>query len=212
MYRWKLQELEGNMQIAASYPDDVFSQTFLKHADKMLARGKEALRALDDSEYETWTKETLEHGGFCFQDFTLARLTEIEGEPFLKELHSITCKITTAQATIIIINYMLAAGVLTLPRTVTEQIQSPDGWISILLGGVLAVIAGMIIVKLSQQYPKETFYEYSRHIVGKWLGHLISIVFITYFLALGAFEVRVTSEIVDFFLLEGTPSWAIIMT
>lgn len=82
LYRWKLQELEGNMQIAASYPDDVFSQTFLKHADKMLARGKEALRALDDSEYETWTKETLEHGGFCFQDFTLARLTEIEGEPF----------------------------------------------------------------------------------------------------------------------------------
>lgn len=70
----------------------------------------------------------------------------------------------------------------------------------------------MIIVKLSQQYPKETFYEYSRHIVGKWLGHLISIVFITYFLALGAYEVRVMSEIVDFFLLEGTPSWAIIMT
>lgn len=70
------------MQIAASYPDDVFSQTFLKHADKMLARGKEALQALDDSEYETWTKETLEHGGFCFQDFTLARLTEIEGSLF----------------------------------------------------------------------------------------------------------------------------------
>lgn len=46
---------------------------------------KKALQALDDSEYETWTKETLEHGGFCFQDFTLARLTEIEGEPFLKE-------------------------------------------------------------------------------------------------------------------------------
>ncbi len=127
-------------------------------------------------------------------------------------MFSPTSKITTAQATIIIINYMLAAGVLTLPRTVTEQTQSPDGWISVLLGGVLAVIAGMIIVKLSQQYPQETFYEYSRHIVGKWIGHLISIVFITYFLALGAFEVRVMSEIVDFFLLEGTPSWAIIMT
>lgn len=88
-------------------------------------------------------------------------------------MFSPTSKITTAQATIIIINYMLAAGVLTLPRTVTEQTQSPDGWISVLLGGVLAVIAGMIIVKLSQQYTQETFYEYSRHIVGKWLGHLI---------------------------------------
>lgn len=118
-------------------------------------------------------------------------------------MFSPTSKITTAQATIIIINYMLAAGVLTLPRTVTEQTQSPDGWISVLLGGVLAVIAGMIIVKLSQQYPQETFYEYSRHIVGKWLGHLISIVFITYFLALGAFEVRVMSEIVDFFSSKG---------
>ncbi|MCY8423056.1 spore germination protein [Bacillus vallismortis] len=121
-------------------------------------------------------------------------------------------KITTAQATVIIINYMLAAGVLTLPRTVTEQTKSPDGWISVLLGGGIAIIAGIVIVKLSQQYPKETFYEYSGHIVGKWLGAFISLIFITYFLTLSAFEVRVMSEIVVFFLLEGTPSWAIVMT
>ncbi|RJS56286.1 spore coat protein [Bacillus subtilis] len=111
LYRWKLQELEGNMQIAASYPDDLFSQTFLKHADKMLARGKEALQALDESEYENWTKETHEHGGFCFQDFTLARLTEIDGEPFLKELHSITYDLPSRDLRILLNKVMVKLSV-----------------------------------------------------------------------------------------------------
>jgi spore coat-associated protein S len=90
LYRWKLQELEGNMKIALSYPNDPFSIMFLQYADKMLERGRQALASLDDSHYLDWTKETIENGGFCQQDFTLARFNEVEGQPFMRELHSIT--------------------------------------------------------------------------------------------------------------------------
>ena len=44
LYRWKLQELEGNKRIALSFPDDVFSTMFLKYVDKMLARGQSITR------------------------------------------------------------------------------------------------------------------------------------------------------------------------
>ncbi|MGN7297422.1 CotS family spore coat protein [Ferdinandcohnia sp. SAFN-114] len=90
LYRWKLQELEGNKQIALSNPNDAFSMMFLEHVDKMLERGKNALLALDEPEYQEWTNQTIELSSFTQQDFTLARFIEINNLPYMKELHSIT--------------------------------------------------------------------------------------------------------------------------
>lgn len=90
LFRWKLQELEGNKQIALSYPNDPFSLMFLEYVDKMLERGKNALKALDEPEYNQWSKETIEAKSFSQQDFTLARFTDVDGNAYMKELHSIT--------------------------------------------------------------------------------------------------------------------------
>jgi len=90
LYRWKLQELEGNKQIALSYPEDPFSVMFVEYTDKMLERGRRALEALDGSEYNQWSKETIAVKSFGQQDFTLARFTELDASAYMKELHSIT--------------------------------------------------------------------------------------------------------------------------
>lgn len=120
-------------------------------------------------------------------------------------------RITTSQAAIVIVNYILASSILTLPRTSVEKVQTPDVWISVILGALIVMIAGIIMVKLSQQFPEKTFYQYSQEIVGKWLGVLLSLVVVVYFFTLSAFEVRTMVEVTEFFLLEGTPTWAIIM-
>lgn len=90
LYRWKLQELEGNKQIALSNPNDPFSMMFLEHADKMLERGRKALVDLDKPEYDQWVKQVIKEKGFCQQDFTFARLVNANQTAFMKELHSIT--------------------------------------------------------------------------------------------------------------------------
>lgn len=120
-------------------------------------------------------------------------------------------KIPTSQAAVILINYILAVGILTLPRTAAEKVQTPDVWITVILGGLIAIVAGIIIVKLSQQFPEKTFYQYSQELVGKWLGVLISLLIIGYFLTLSSFELRTLEGITSFFLLEGTPDWAILI-
>ncbi|SFI79802.1 MULTISPECIES: spore germination protein [unclassified Bacillus (in: firmicutes)] len=120
-------------------------------------------------------------------------------------------RIETSQAAVILINYVLAAGILTLPRTAAEKVKTPDVWITVILGGLIAMIMGVIIVKLSQQFPGKTFYQYSQDIVGKWIGGLLSLFIIVYFFTLSSFEVRILEEVTSFFLLEGTPGWAIIM-
>lgn len=91
-------------------------------------------------------------------------------------------RITTSQAVVIIVNYILGTGILTLPRASVEKVKTPDVWISVILGGILAMVSGVIMVKLSQQFPEKTFYQYSQDIVGKWIGRLLSFLIIGYFL------------------------------
>ncbi|ULO07026.1 GerAB/ArcD/ProY family transporter [Paenibacillus sp. 19GGS1-52] len=118
-------------------------------------------------------------------------------------------RITTIHATIIMVNYVLAAGVLTLPRTIVQAGGVPDVWISVILGGLISTLLGAVIVKLSQRFPGQTFYQYSRKIIGKPLGILLSVAVAAYFLCIASFEMRTVQEVTSFFLLEGTPLWAI---
>ncbi|WP_141434487.1 spore germination protein [Bacillus sp. 03113] len=120
-------------------------------------------------------------------------------------------QITTQQVAVILINTLLAVGILTLPRTSVEKIKTPDVWISVILGGLITILAGIVMVKLSQRFPKKTVYQYSEDIVGKWVGRLVSLVMVIYFFTVSAFEVRTLAEVTGFLLLEGTPSWAVIM-
>ncbi|MGE1103356.1 spore germination protein [Peribacillus simplex] len=120
-------------------------------------------------------------------------------------------QITTPQTAVIIINFILGTGLLTLPRSSTEKVHTPDVWISVIIGGIIAIIAGVIMVKLSQQFPDKTFYQYINEIVGKWVGSFLSLVIICYFLMTSGFQLRSMAEVIRYLLLEGTPTWAIIM-
>lgn len=120
-------------------------------------------------------------------------------------------KITNVQTVVIIANYTLASGILSLPRTSVEAVKTPDAWISVIFGGLVAIILGIMMVKLSQRFPEKTFYQYSPEILGKVIGNLLSCVLILYFLALSAFELRVLVEVTNYLLLEDTPRWAIAM-
>ncbi|MGM0878633.1 MAG: spore germination protein [Bacillota bacterium] len=120
-------------------------------------------------------------------------------------------RITTSQAVVIVVNFILGTGFLTLPRTSVEKVNTPDVWISVILGGLIAMIAGVIIVKLSQQFPEKTFYQYSQDIVGKWGGGLLSLLLVCYFFIICGYQVRALADVISVFLLEGTPKWAIIL-
>lgn len=120
-------------------------------------------------------------------------------------------QITNSQAAVILVNYILAAGILTLPRTSVEKVKTPDVWITVILGGIIAMIVGLIIVKLNQRFPGKTFYQYNQDIVGKWMGGFFSLLVIGYFFTISAYEVRTMAEVTGLFLLEGTPTWAIIL-
>jgi spore germination protein len=120
-------------------------------------------------------------------------------------------QITTPQVVVIISNFILGIGILTLPRTVTEKVKTPDGWITIILGGIVAMLVAIIIVKLSQRFPGKSVYQFSQEIAGKWIGLILGLCIVTYYLTLASFEIRAMAETSRLFLLQGTPTWAIII-
>ncbi|MGG4207163.1 GerAB/ArcD/ProY family transporter [Paenibacillus jamilae] len=120
-----------------------------------------------------------------------------------------TDKITTLQTTTIVLCFMLAAGLLTLPRVAVEAAKTPDVWMSVILAGAATFLFGWVIVKLSSRFPESTFYQYVQRITGKAIGKVLGILFVIYFICIAAYEIRSVEEVTSFFLLEGTPVWAI---
>ncbi|WP_274485529.1 GerAB/ArcD/ProY family transporter [Paenibacillus polymyxa] len=68
---------------------------------------------------------------------------------------------------------------------------------------------GWIMIKLSSRFPESTFYQYVQRITGKVIGKGIGMLIVIYFVCIASFEIRSVEEVTSFFLLEGTPAWAI---
>lgn len=120
-------------------------------------------------------------------------------------------RITTVQTAVIVSNFILGSGILTLPRASVDVVGTPDVWLSVLLGGLVAIAAGVIMAVLSKSHAGLTVFQYYQLLVGKWIGGLIGLAYIIYFFMTAAYQVRALSEVTGLFLLEGTPSWAIVM-
>lgn len=121
-------------------------------------------------------------------------------------------KITTTQAAIAVSSVLIGAGIITMTRTASRVMDTPDIWIATLMGSILALAMAIIAAKLSQRFPGKTFYEYGRIIAGKPIGWLLNFVLIVYFLLLAGYEARILYELVTTFLLERTPMEVIIIS
>jgi spore germination protein len=120
-------------------------------------------------------------------------------------------KITSNQLMAIMFTTIIGFGLLTLPRAVTEA-AGPDGWLLVLAGGVVAIIISIFISRLGLMFPGKTVVEYSGDVITKPLGIIFSLGFFIYYVLFCAFEARVFAEITKQFLLDRTPTEAIIIT
>ena len=84
-------------------------------------------------------------------------------------------KLTTTQAVVIIVNYMLGAGILTLPRTTSKAVGTPDVWISIILSGFIIIGVGIILVTLCRRFPEKTVFQFTREITGSWIAYILGL-------------------------------------
>ncbi|WHY59079.1 GerAB/ArcD/ProY family transporter [Peribacillus simplex] len=121
-------------------------------------------------------------------------------------------KILRGELASIISCAMLGVGMLTLPRTITEKVNSPDGWIVLIFNGTAIALFICLLVVLLKKHKVANYYTYMEEAYGKWLAKLIGLIVVVYFIGVASFEVLAMSEMVRFYLLEETPVEILILT
>ncbi|WP_031515723.1 GerAB/ArcD/ProY family transporter [Desulfofalx alkaliphila] len=95
------------------------------------------------------------------------------------------------------VTLVLGTAVLFAPA-VTSATAGRDGWISLLVVATLyAMVVSLVSVALARRFPKQTLVEYAPLILGNFLGKVLALLYLLWFLHISAVIVR---EFGDFML------------
>lgn len=119
-------------------------------------------------------------------------------------------EITLMQYIFLLQGTQVGTGILSLPRTLAEQ-SGTDGWIVILLGGIVNFAAGWIILLTLRKYPDFTLPDLLDHLFGKWLGKLLLIPLIAYFAFFGWIVMINSMLFIKAWFLPKTPEYLIVL-
>jgi spore germination protein (amino acid permease) len=116
--------------------------------------------------------------------------------------------ITYQQFFFLIIQTQLGVGVLSLPYVMHNSVQS-DGWISVLLAGLLLQGLLFVYIMLFKRFKSKNILDIAGMLFGKKIGKLISLFYILYFISVGSLILVLYARIVDRWILPHTPNWVI---
>ncbi|CAK7087328.1 endospore germination permease [Tissierella sp.] len=120
-------------------------------------------------------------------------------------------KISTKQIRALVVSTIVGVGILSLPNEVAVLL-GKDGWIAIIIGGLLMAAGIIIINKLFDLYPDKDFFEIGEEVLGKWIFNIFLIFVFSYLVGLMSSVARNLAEILKAFLLETTPTEIMIVT
>jgi len=119
-------------------------------------------------------------------------------------------EVTTIQFILLIHGTQVGIGVLAMPRELAE-VAGTDGWISLILGWILALCASLIILNIMKRYPGHTIVDLLPHLLGKWLGKAC-IVGVVMYCALALITVLMnTVAIINVWILTQTPGYIVVI-
>lgn len=120
-------------------------------------------------------------------------------------------QISSKQIKALLVTTIIGVGILSLPGKLA-RFQGTDGWMIMILGGLLIVPPLVIINKIFDIYPDKDFFQIGEEVLGKWIFKLILIIILFHFIILSALVTRYLGEIIKAFLLVTTPIEFIILT
>ena len=82
-----------------------------------------------------------------------------------------------------------------------------DAWAAGLVAGLLLILVAWAIGGLAAKYPRLTVVDYSRILLGRFLGTIVSLVITWYFLLIAATDIRIYAELMRVAFMPNTPIW-----
>lgn len=117
-------------------------------------------------------------------------------------------KITQRQLFFLIIHTQIGGGVFSLAFE-THKIAGKDGWISVLISGVLIEILILLYFILLKKYPNMNIFEISIALFGKFMGKAITLIYILFFIYTEIALVTLYSRLLNSWIAPQTPTWVL---
>lgn len=108
------------------------------------------------------------------------------------------------------------AGILFMMRTtvvisfvplITTGSAAQDAWAAGLIAGLLLTLAAWVVAGLAARYPKLTVIDYSRMLLGRFFGTVVSLAISWHFLLIAATDIRIYAELMRVAFMPNTPIW-----
>lgn len=110
-------------------------------------------------------------------------------------------KISARQFMIFVMMFTVGGNILVTPSLLAGAVKQ-DAWIAAILGISLSLLLIWLYCSLGSRFPNKTLVEYSEEILGKWMGKIFSLLFLSSFILLSAIILR---EIGDFMTIQVMP-------
>ena len=120
-------------------------------------------------------------------------------------------KISKIQLAAIVLNSVIGVEILSLPNVLANQVGT-DGWLVIIIAGMIAVLLTWMINSIAVKYPGKSMVEFGRELVPTPLANVISLIYMVEFVIIGGVILKFFNEIIGVFLLSRTPFQVINIT
>lgn len=114
--------------------------------------------------------------------------------------------ITSKQLFAFTVASQIGFGILVLPSSLAEKV-GHDGWIAVLLSGILFSIVTVILVVFLRTHKDKSLIEINKITYGKYLGGIFNIIFILYLYAFATIVMRAFVDVTEVMALRATPSF-----
>ena len=121
-------------------------------------------------------------------------------------------KIKSWDIMIAVPSMVIAVGIIGFPRVLAGGTIAADGWVSIIFGGLIAVLFTWIVAKLAANFPNQSFLTYASSLVTKPIAIVLTFLFAINGILVTAFEVRSISDVSHQYLFEKTPIEVVSLT
>ncbi|KAB2337720.1 GerAB/ArcD/ProY family transporter [Cytobacillus depressus] len=118
-------------------------------------------------------------------------------------------KISSLQMAMLMYPTIMATAILSIPST-TANYARQDMWLSPILASIIGFITMFVIYKLHKLFPDKTIIQMNELIIGKFLGKVLSFIFLLYFILTTGQIIRDYGEFIVSSFLFKTPLVVII--
>lgn len=119
--------------------------------------------------------------------------------------------ISNEQIKALIVTVVVGVGILSLPSDIA-MIMENDGWIGILIGGLVTIPFIIMIDRLFKLQPGKTFFQLGKEVLNPIVFQIFLIIGVFYTIILLGYTSRIFADIIKAYLLETTPTEIIIIT